>query len=300
VLAVIAFDFDPILRLDIGTVPWETVGIAGALLVALIGLALMALRAPASGDLRPRLDDALFIILGIVPGAVVGARLGYLLIHLDYYRTDTGALLDPTKGAFELTLGIVGGLLTGLLVARMLGAPIRAWLHLAAVPVLIAIEGGKLAMAWGGAGQGARSLEPWSTAYFGPGPWGSLAPALPSIPSQIIEGTATGALVAILVLALAAGAFRSRDGRFFLVAAGAWLLVRLTVAGTWRDPVVLGPLNADQVISGVLLVTVGVSLALASRRAGRPQPQRVAADEGQPAWPGDDAARTWRAPPPAS
>ena len=66
---------------------------------------------------------------------------------------------------------------------------------MAAVPVLFAIGAGKLTMVLTGSGQGPPSVDGWSTAYLGPGPWGSLAPALPSVPSQALEGIATLAIL---------------------------------------------------------------------------------------------------------
>jgi prolipoprotein diacylglyceryltransferase len=160
---------------------------------------------------------------------------------------------------------VVGGTVTGLYVARLLEAPVGRWLHVAAVPLLLAIEGGKLAMAWGGSGQGRLDDGERATAYLGPGPWGSLAPALPSVPSQVVEGLATGGLAVGLVVVLAMGAFGRRDGRLFLVALAGWSVVRLLVASTWRDPAVMGPLNADQAISVAILAGALLLLGAASR-----------------------------------
>ncbi len=252
--AVVEFAFDPYLRLGIGAVRWETIGLAATVLVALIAAGVAARRAGL------RQDDLLYIGLGVVPGAIIGGRLGYVLLHADYYGANPGAIIDAGQGSLQLSLAVVGGTLTGLYVARLLDAPAGPWLHVAALPLLLAIEGGKLAMAWGGRGQGQPSIDSWATAYLGPGPWGSLVPALPSIPSQIVEGLATGGVAALIVVAILAGVLRWADGRSFLVAVGGWLIVRLVVASTWRDPAVLGPLRADQVISLVLLVLVVVGL----------------------------------------
>jgi phosphatidylglycerol:prolipoprotein diacylglycerol transferase len=273
-VAVVVFEFDPYLRLDLAAVRWETLGIAGALLVALVAAAILARRTPAGAVGGPslRLDDLLFIGLGAVPGAVIGGRIGYVLLHLDYYTTYPSAILDAAQGGLQLSLAVVGGTLTGLYVTRLLEAPAGRWLHAAAIPLLLGIEGGKLAMAWGGTGQGEPSTAAWSTAYLGPGPWGSLAPDLPSVPSQVVEGLGTAAVAVALALVVAAGAFGRRDGRLYLVAIGAWLVVRLLVATTWRDPAVVGPLVADQVISLVMLAVVALGLVTTGRILGSPAP----------------------------
>ncbi len=254
--AVIAFEFDPYLRLDRLAVSWETLGLAVTVLLALVASAMLARRRGL------RLDDLLYIGLGIVPGAIIGGRIGYVLLHADYYSANPGAIFDAGQGSLQLSLAVVGGTLTGMYVARLIEAPAGRWLHVAAIPLLLAIEGGKLTMAWGGRGQGLPSLDGWATAYLGPGPWGSLAPALPSIPSQILEGLGTGLIGILLVVLLFAGAFARGDGRLFLVGAAGWLVVRFVVAGTWRDPEVLGPLRADQIMSLVLLIGVAVGWRL--------------------------------------
>ena len=77
--AVLAFDFDPLLHLGDGAVRWETVAVAAAIFLSIV---LAGVAARASGL---RVDDLLFVILGIVPGAVVGGRLGYVLLHPAFF-----------------------------------------------------------------------------------------------------------------------------------------------------------------------------------------------------------------------
>jgi len=292
-IAVIALEFDPFLRLGDRLVRLETlvlaVGVLGALLVA----ARIARRTPAGGgdaslapadNLRP--DDLVFIVLAAVPGAVVGGRLGYGLLHLDYYGNHPGAILDPGQGSLELGLAIVGGALTGGLAARLLGEPVGRWFHVAALPLLAAIAVGKLAMALGGSGQGQPSNVPWATAYLGAGPWGSLAPELPSHPAQLYEAAATALVLGAAIALLGSGAFARRDGRLFVAAVAGWAVARTVIAATWRDAPVLGPLVADQLLSiaiaagcvAILLRSrddreaVGTRLAELRSRVRRPEP----------------------------
>ncbi len=272
-IAVLAFDFDPLLRLADGlVVRWQTVALVAVIAAGLLLAGLIARRE----GLRP--DDLLFIAVAVVPGAVVGGRLGYVLLHLDYYRSHTQAILDPAQGSLELALAIVGGVLSGSYVAGLLGAPIGRWLRTAALPLLFVLGAGKLAMLLGGAGQGQPTQLAWATAYLGPGPWGSLAPESPSHPSQVYEGLATLAVLLILTLALAADAFRARDGRLFFVALAAWAVARAVVSLTWRDPAVVGGLNAGGLIAIVSAVGSVVAVMLVGRRAAT-QPQRPAEPE---------------------
>jgi len=260
-IAVIFFEFDPYAELfgDV-TVRWGALALAAVIVAALV---LAGLLARARG-LRP--DDVVFIAVGIVPGAVIGGRIGYLLLHWDFFGSAPGQLLDPAIGGMELGLAVVGGFITGSYVANLLGAPIGRWLHLAATPVLLALGAGKLTMVLTGSGQGVPSDAGWATAYLGPGPWGSLVPALPSVPSQAFEGIATLVILAVLVLAMMSGAFRRRDGRLFFVAIGLWAAARVLVSTTWRDPAVAGGLNAGGLIAVGIAVACAIALVVLTLR----------------------------------
>jgi len=278
--ALIALDFDPLLHLVAGlVVRWEAVAIAAVIIAALIVAGLMSRRA----SLRP--DDLLFIAVGVVPGAVIGGRIGYALLHLDYYAAQPGVLLDPGRGGFELSLAVVGGVLSGLTVATLLEVPVGRWMHLAALPVLFVLGAGKLAMLLGGAGQGQPATLSWATAFLGPGPWASLAPALPSHPSQAYEGFATLALALVLGLVLAARSSTVRDGRVLLGALALWALARAVVTLTWRDPAVVWELNAGTLIAiGVAIGFAVAFLVVASRGLGDTD-DADASDDTLTSWP---------------
>ena len=254
--AVIAFDFDPLFRVGDAAVRWETIGIAVSIFAALVVAGLLA----RNHGLRS--DDLLFVVLGVVPGAVVGGRLGYVLLHPAFFLGEPGRIIDPGVGSLELTLAIVGGAMTGAVVGSLLDGRPGRWLHVAMLPTLLAVGGGKLAMVLGGSGQGLPTGGEPATAYRGPGPWGSLAPDIPSIPSQALEGIATLLLVAVMLAVLLVPRVRRPDGRAFALGLAAWSTVRLFLAATWRDPLVLGPLRAEQVID--LTVAIGALIVIAA------------------------------------
>jgi phosphatidylglycerol---prolipoprotein diacylglyceryl transferase len=259
-IAVLAFDFDPLLRIGDVAVSWETVGIAAAIFMALI---LAGTTTMAEGF---RADDLLFVVLGVVPGAVVGGRLGYVLLQPEWFLARPARIVDPSTGSAELTLAVLGGTVAGILVAGLLdGRPAR-WLQVATLPAFMGLAAGKLAMVLGGSGQGLPTTSDPATVYLGAGPWGSLGPGLPSVPSQALEGIATLLLVIVLLLALLVPAVREADGRAFFLGLAAWCGIRFVVAGTWRDAVTIGPLRTEQVIT--LIVGLGslLAAALVSRR----------------------------------
>ncbi len=275
-LAVITFTFDPLLRIGDWTVRWETIGIAAAILIALVVAAVVAGRVPVpahgTGELfgHLRRDDILFIAVGIVPGAVIGGRIAYVALHLDYFSRFPATIVDPATGGLALSGAVLLGALTGGIVARLFDAPVARWYWVAVVPMLLALSLGKAANVLGGTGQGLPSTLDQATRYLGPGPWGSLGPDVPSIPAQAYEAIGVGVLLGFMVAAWALGAFRSRDGRAFAVALGGWAVVRFGVAATWRDPTVLGLFRAEQLLDlGIMAIAIVVYVAISVRTRRR-------------------------------
>jgi prolipoprotein diacylglyceryltransferase len=284
ILAAVVFDFDPYLHLRDYAIRWETLGIAGAILAALVVAALIAGRTPGEdwligedevapeeveGPWHLRRDDLLFVVLGIVPGAVVFGRLGYGLLHVDYYADDWRALIDPGQGSLELTLAVVGGTLTGIYVASLLGAPVARWLHVAIAPVLLALGLGKAAQALGGSGQGAAATVDWATAYLPPGPWASPGAAISAHPAQLYEAASTLAVLLLVALLARLTPLGRSDGRLYAIGIGLWAFGRGLVASTWRDPTVLGGLNAEQLIClavAAIMLGAAVAVTLVRRR----------------------------------
>ena len=267
--AVITFAFDPVLKLgETASVRIETLALAVVLFVGLAMAARIGRLTPAVGPYVPaptlRPDDLIFIVVGAVPGAIIGGRLGYVLAHIDFYLANPALIVDPTKGGFELTLAVPFAVLTGALIARLVGAPVVRWMHAIAFPLLFVLAAGKLVGVLGANGQGNPSDLPWATAYVGPGPWDSLGAEVPSHPSQVYEAV----LILVAIVALVAlsrwEVIARRDGAALFAAVGLWAIARFIVGFTWRDATVIGPLRIEQVL---LVVLVGLcAVGLVERR----------------------------------
>lgn len=284
--ALITFTFPATLAFAGLTVRWETLAGAGAAFLALLAALAIARRTPLDasvpadwpsqdpeleGPNHLRADDLLYIAVASLPGAVAGGRLGYALLHLDYYRAYPSALLDASQGGLELSMAVVGGTLTASIVALLMGAPLGRWLHALTIPLLLLLGLIKVAMVLGGSGQGLPTDFSLATRYLGEGPWGSLAPEIPSWPAQAIEAIATLLAGSIAWWLMAVGIFRRRNGAAFFLALGLWALARAIVASTWREPAVVGSLSAAQLIAigiaaGCALLVVGFAGMAAAQR----------------------------------
>ena len=264
-LGVITLAFDPVVELsETSSVRVETIALAVVLFLGLILAARMAQITPSTGPYVPapglRFDDLVFILVGAVPGAIAGGRLGYVLDHFGYYQDNPAAILDPAQGGLTLTLAVPLGILTGGFIARLLGAPVGRWLHAAAFPLLFVLAAGKLIGVLGATGQGAPSDLPWATAYAGAGPWGSLAAEIASHPAQVYEAVLVGLAIAGLAALGRIEVIARRDGAAMFAAIGLWALARFLVAFTWRDPTVFGPFRMEQLLDLGLLAVAGLGL----------------------------------------
>ncbi len=299
-LAVIRLDFDPILHLRgpvSADIAYATLAVAGAIFVAILLAARFADRSGRRTGLPSlRLDDLLFIVLGIIPGAVIGGRLMYALDYLPYYQANPTALIDPAQGGLSLLGAVIGGAVTGAYIAGLLDSASR-WLDVASTSMLLAIGLGKFATVLEGAGQGQFWTGAWAIGYAGSGPWLSPSAQIPAHPTQVYEGL-WALLGIVVVLAVHAGPVlghlpervrqagtwaanrealgepvargRLRFGYLFLVALVWWLVGRIGIAFLWRDDPVLGPLGVEQVAAIIVVLVIVVGVLVASIRQPRP------------------------------
>src|SRR3989304_5720815 len=191
--AVITLAFDPLVHFGDLSVRAQTIVLGAIVFAALLLFVRIGRITPTDGPYVPAPtlppSDIPFLAVGMVSGAVLGGRLDYVLVHLDYYLAYPAAIVDPTQGSLGLGLAVPGAVLGGGPLARLSGAPVDRWLHAAVLPTLLVLAAGKLTSVLAAEGQGGPSNLPWATAYLGDGPCGSLAPHIPSHPSQVYEGT---------------------------------------------------------------------------------------------------------------
>ena len=305
VIGVIELAFDPYVQLGELAIRWQTIGLTAAIVVGLGFVALVdgylggdgrerapttaepalerptperptlerptpeaAGRTSSSPGARLRLDDLGYIVLGAVPGAVIGGRLVHGLSLWEAYAANPLSLFDPAVGTLSLLGAVIGGAISAAYVARVVGAPIRRWADAAALPLLLTLALGKLAQLLGGSGQGAPWDGPWAIAFVGAGPWISPSPEVAAHPAQVYEALWVFGGLPLLVRWLGprratespvGSVFtrlreRERGGRLFGAAIGWFVLGRFVVGFSWRDDATLGPLNAEQAVSLVVLV----------------------------------------------
>lgn len=289
-LGLIELAFDPVVQVGELGIRWQTIGVTVALLLAL------ALAGTIAGRDRRRVDDLAYIVMGAVPGAVVGGRLLHGAAYWEAYAQDPQRLLDPGLGSLSLLGAVLGGAISGAYIVSLLGASWRRWADVAAIPLMLAIGLGKLAQLLGGSGQGSPFDGAWAVAFVSAGPWHSLSPGIAAHPSQVYEGLwmLIGIPVVLVVAVAGRNLGRRLPGRrrsaprpratgvLFVLALEWFLLGRVLIGFTWRDDVTVGPLNPEQAFAVAALIALVVgfaALAVHDRRA------RGRRERGSPAEP---------------
>jgi len=118
---------------------WYGIIIAAGFLLAVL---YMMNRAPRFGLVQ---DDVLDAVLWMVPIGIISARIYYCLFYWDLYADNPISALYIWEGGLAIYGGIIGGVITLLVVCRAKKFPARTMLDLSAMAVLI----GQIFGRWG-------------------------------------------------------------------------------------------------------------------------------------------------------
>jgi len=118
---------------------WYGIIIAAGFLLAVL---YMMNRAPRFGLVQ---DDVLDAVLWMVPIGIISARIYYCLFYWDLYADNPISALYIWEGGLAIYGGIIGGVITLLVVCRVKKFPARTMLDLSAMAVLI----GQIFGRWG-------------------------------------------------------------------------------------------------------------------------------------------------------
>ena len=127
-------------------------------------------------------DDVMTVVIGVVFGLLIGARLFYVLFYGDgYYFAHPLEILAVNQGGMSFHGGLVGGIVGGVLACRWLGLCAWTVADLAVVGAPIALCLGRCANFVNGELWGKPTDLPWGVVF------GGAAGDFPRHPSQLYE-----------------------------------------------------------------------------------------------------------------
>lgn len=215
-------------------------------------------------------DSLYMIMLCVVIGIILGARLGYVLFYGNgYYFSHPLEILAFNKGGMSFHGGLIGALLAGIAAARLTGIPYLTLADMGCVAAPLGLLFGRLANFVNGELWGAPTDLPWGVVF------GGAAGSMPRHPSQLYEALLEGVVIFCVLFALSRKVPPRPRGTFlgiFLIMYGAF---RFLVEFVREPDVQLGYLwggwlTMGQVLS-LPLVAVGIAVLVYAIRMKKPQ-----------------------------
>ncbi len=215
--------------------------------------------------------DALFtILLCIILGVIVGARLGYVIFYgTGEYLAHPLEIFMISNGGMSFHGGLVGALLAGIVAAKLCDIPYLTLADMGCIAAPIGLFFGRCANFINGELWGAPTDLPWGVVF------GGAAGSMPRHPSQLYEALLEGVLIFIVLFALSRKLPPRPRGTFlglFLIMYG---VCRFLIEFVREPDAQLGYLwggwlTMGQVLS-VPLILVGVCVLVYAVRRNLPQ-----------------------------
>ena len=272
------FEFNPV-AFSIGDihVAWYGILIAAGILLAMV---FAMTQCKKFGIIADKLMNA---ALGGVIGGIIGARAYYVIFTWDQYKDDLSSIFKTWEGGMAIYGGLIGGLVVGLLVAKISKIRIRPALDITSMCFLIGQSIGR----WGNfinveAFGGNTDL-----------PWGMTSPSITAyLQEHYSELSALGMNVdstapvhpcflyeslwcalGFLLLFLYRK-HRKFDGEIFLMYSVWYGAGRFVIEGLRTDSLTIGTIRVSQLLAGLVVVAgVILWLVITSRIRTRHDPE---------------------------
>ncbi len=221
-------------------VRWYGIIMASAML---LGLALVVYRARPLGYK----DDVIIdLAIWVLPAAVIGARLYYVIFEFERYGGDILRMINIREGGLAIHGGVIGGVLAGYIYTRKKN--INTWqLADLVMPSLIL---GQAIGRWGNFINGEAHGGPTDL------PWAIQVDGVAVHPTFLYESIWNLIVFAILLKFTKKKRF---DGEVVCLYMILYSIGRFFIEGLRTDSLMLGPLRMAQVIS-LALIVVGAAI----------------------------------------
>lgn len=241
-----------------------------AYLVGFCVAALVLYKVARHWSIRMDTDAVLTIMVCVILGILIGARLGYCLFYGDgQYLADPLRILALNEGGMSFHGGLGGALIAGVMAARMTHIPYLTLADLGAIAAPLGLFFGRCANFVNGELWGAQTDLPWGVVF------GGAAGDMARHPTQLYEACLEGIVIFCVLLLLARKLPPRPRGTFigaFLVMYGTF---RILIEFVRQPDAQLGYLFGGWFTMGMLLsvplILAGVALLAFARVRKLPQ-----------------------------
>ena len=213
-------------------------------------------------------DDLMSVVVGVVFGLIIGARLFYVIFYGDgYYWAHPLEIFATNEGGMSFHGGLVGGIIGGVLVCRMYKLDAWTIADLAVIGAPLALCLGRCANFVNGELWGKPCDLPWAVAFETGG-------AIPRHPSQLYEALLEGLVIFCVLQIVSRRKKTPPQGTFmglFLLMYGVFrfLIEFVRVPDAQLGYLIGGVVTMGQLLSLPLVLLGIVELVLAHRRGWR-------------------------------
>ena len=201
-----------------------------------------------------------YVVGSILAGLIIGGRLFYVIFYGDgYYFTHPLEIFATNQGGMSFHGGLVGGLVGGYIVCRML--KLSAWTiaDLAIIGVPLALALGRCANFVNGELWGKPTDLPWG------GVFGGSAGEIPRHPSQLYEAFLEGIVLFVILYSMSRKKKLPPQGAFIGTFVLGYGVVRFLIEFVRVPDAQLGQLLS------LPLIVIGAALLFYAYKASRPQ-----------------------------
>lgn len=206
---------------------------------------------------RLGLDENLIIdfILVMIPSAIIGARLYYVIFNWSYYNGDIIRMINIREGGLAIHGGVIGGIVAGIVYTRV--KKIDFW-QLADIIAPSLILG--------------QSIGRWGNfinqeAHGGPTdlPWGIMVDGVKVHPTFLYESIWD---FAVFIFLMNYRKKKNFNGELFYIYLILYSVGRFFIEGLRTDSLMMGPLRVAQALSLTLILVFGF-LLFSKRKKGK-------------------------------
>lgn len=225
-------------------------------------------------------DEGLDVILWSMVGAVIGARLYYVIFDWESYRGNLLKILNLREGGLAIYGGIIGALIVGFIVTRKKKLPMLAVTDAAFPGVLLGQAIGRWGNFFNMEAFGGNTTLPWGMTsrtiqdhlirnqekLLSEGM--VVDPMMPVHPTFFYESLWN--VVGVLILMLIFMRRRRYDGEVTLAYTAWYGFGRFFIEGLRTDSLMWGPVRVSQALGGFLFVAGLALLIYFNQRGKRP------------------------------
>lgn len=184
-------------------------------------------------------------ILVIIPSALVGARLWYVLFNLDYYLDNPMSIINVREGGLAIQGGVIFGAIAGAIFAKMKGKSFWELADMVAPGLILAQAIGR----WGNYANGEAHGGPTDL------PWAIEVGGEMVHPTFLYESLWNVLVFVILMFVMKRQKF---TGQIFLLYGILYSIGRYFVEGLRTDSLMIGSFRTAQLLSIATIIVFGI------------------------------------------